>query len=126
MLHLKSRRSRTGQIFRNRGAQSFAFLFWFGLAGFSCGLVSGEPSLVTRETSLGKVLPTAIRETIICSPDQKHIAYVALRSARSVALLDGKPGKDYDRIMGLAFSPAPSGQAPHLGYAARRAENGRA
>src|SRR6185503_7914824 len=76
-------------------------------------------NLMTREVSLGKVLPTAISETLLVSPDQKRVAYAAIRAAKWLVVVDGKESKSYDKVIGLTFSP--DGQ--HLAHVARRGEN---
>src|SRR5882724_679158 len=85
----------------------------------AAGPNASAASLLTKQVSLGKVLPTAFNETLVLSPDQKHVAYVALRTGKWVAVIDGVQAKPYDRIVGLRFSP----DSKHTAYAARRGDN---
>src|SRR6266404_5010774 len=91
---------------------------WLGLI---CAALSpdGQAALMTREVSLGKILPTAITDTLIVSPDQKRIAYAALRAGKWLAVVDGKEEKVYNKVLGLSFSP----DSKHVVYVARRGEN---
>lgn len=41
----------------------------------------------------------------IFSPDSKRVAYVAERSGRKLAVIDGREGKDYDAVGDITFSP---------------------
>src|SRR5678815_3020554 len=87
--------------------------------GLLMALAADAAELVTREVSLGKVLPTAITDTLIISPDQKHVAYAALRGGKWLAVHDGTEGKVYGKVIGLTFSP----DSKHLAYVARRGDN---
>src|SRR5213079_2204751 len=89
------------------------------LSLLAAGPNASAASLLTKEVSLGKVLPTAINETLVLSPDQKHVAYVALRAGKWMAVIDGHQGKPYDRIVGLRFSP----DSKRTAYAGRHGDS---
>src|ERR1043166_3403402 len=46
-------------------------------------------TLMTKEKALGRVLPTAIRESLMVSPDARHVGYVALRGGKWLVVHDG-------------------------------------
>src|SRR3954467_9467426 len=97
----------------------FASIAFLLVAGSLHSLPAAQSELITREVSLGKVLPTALAQSMVVSPDQKRIAYVAIRSGKSLAVVDGIEGKIYDRVMTLGFSP----DGKHVAYVGRRGEN---
>jgi len=76
--------------------------------------------LLTREVSLGKIHPGIIVESLVVSPDSKHLAYVAVRGEKQFVVVDGEEGKEYDGIGAgtLIFSP----DSKHLAYGAERGE----
>lgn len=64
--------------------------------------------LVTKEVSLGTVHPGIIWESVVTSPDCRHVAYVAiLADDRQAVVVDGKEGKPYFGfgVGSLTFSP---------------------
>ena len=61
--------------------------------------------LVCEETSLGKVHPGILPETIEISPDKKRIAYSAFKlNGKIVVVLDDKESKEYDDVDNFIFS----------------------
>ena len=63
--------------------------------------------LLSREVSLGQILPGIVAKTLTVSPDSRRVAYLAQKGARWVVVVDGQEGLDYDGIEEgtLLFSP---------------------
>jgi hypothetical protein len=59
-----------------------------------------------------------LRDSLIFSPDSKHLAYAAGNGKKWSVVVDGQPGAEYRVVMkdSLTFSP----DSRHLAYAARR------
>jgi len=55
--------------------------------------------LATREVSLGKMRLGIIVESLVVSPDSKHLAYVAERGKKQFVVVDGEEGKEYDSFL---------------------------
>jgi Tol biopolymer transport system component len=86
--------------------------------------VGQSPHLVTKEESLGQLLPGARPETLTVDAGFQHVAYVVKRGDKEVVVLNGVAGKEYDAVMGrdrfgMFFSP----DGNHLAYVARRNGN---
>ena len=80
------------------------------LGAFICvdlGQEQAEIKIVTKETSLGKVHRDIGVETLVVSPDNKHVAYVAGRGDKQFVVTDRREGKEYDgiHVNGIMFSP---------------------
>src|SRR5947209_4104094 len=75
-------------------------------------------SLVTKETSLGKVPPVIQAGAQLVSPDSSRVAFIVRHKDKFLVIENGKPGKEYDSIMrrSLSFSP----DSKRFVYAARR------
>lgn len=60
----------------------------------------------------------ATAPTVRFSPDSQHVAFAAVRNARWLVVVDGKPGAEYDAILDdtIVFSPDSS----RIAYAVRR------
>jgi Tol biopolymer transport system component len=75
--------------------------------------------LVTKEESLGKLLPGAEPNTLTVDANFKHVAYVAKRGTNELAVVDGVEGKEYDNISDhckMLFSP----DGKRFAYVAKR------
>src|SRR5271166_6601794 len=85
------------------GAGALAVL----LVACSWGVSAPEVTLVTREVSLGKIDPGIVVKSLIVSPDNKHVAYGAVRGGKQLVVVDGVAGKGYDLVGDgiLVFSP---------------------
>jgi len=66
------------------------------------------------ETLLGP-FPAEVHDSVVLSPDGRHVAYIESGSGGRV-VLDGTPQRDYDRVAALEFSADGS----RLAYAAQR------
>jgi len=78
--------------------------------------------LVTREQSLGKLLPDADIYSLTVDASFKHVAYVVKRGSAELAVVDGVEGREYDQVAEkneMYFSPDGS----RLAYVAKRGEN---
>lgn len=71
--------------------------------------------LTTNEEPVGKFLEVGIvRGSITVSPDNRRIAYAAVRDGMVAVVVDQKPGKAYEGVAGITFSP----DSKRLAYAA--------
>jgi len=62
---------------------------------------AGEVSFIreTQERFIGRLESSAfIPESLVVSPDGRHIAYTVRESGKKVVIVDGKPQKPYDQI----------------------------
>jgi WD40-like Beta Propeller Repeat len=58
---------------------------------------AADGNVVIREVSLGALLPGALRQTLVASPDARRLAYAVRRGCRWFVTTDGKLGpKEYD------------------------------
>jgi hypothetical protein len=58
---------------------------------------ASDGNVIIREVSLGPVLPGALRQTLVASPDGGRLAYAVRRGCRWFVVADGKPNqKEYD------------------------------
>jgi len=65
----------------------------------------GKLRLVTKEQSLGKVIPGIMHETIELSPDNKRVVYSAFKlNGKVVVVLDGTESEEYDDVDNFVFS----------------------
>ena len=81
---------------------------------------SGE-QLVTKDESLGKLLPGADVNSLIVDGGFKHLAYVVRRGTKEMVVVDGVEGKVYDKVAEknvMNFSP----DGMRIGYIAKRGE----
>jgi Tol biopolymer transport system component len=98
--------------------------FVFFLAIFIQFTVSAQSTnktarLVTREESLGKLLPGAEPNTLTVDANFQHVAYVVKRGEKELAVVDGVDGKEYDNISdhrNMLFSP----DGKRFAYVAKR------
>jgi hypothetical protein len=61
--------------------------------------------LITSATSLGKISPGIMHETILISPDSRRVAYSAMRLNGKIAVvLDGNMSDEYDDVDNFVFS----------------------
>ncbi len=103
------------------GIHSKAFLVGF-LAGVACAWCAsaqtnaGNPRLVTKNISLGKVPMLAVEKERVISPDKKHVVFPVLRGGKQTMWHDGIEGPEFDLIGPLSFSPNSQGVL----YSARR------
>ncbi len=81
-------------------------------------LPGGSGKLPVQEQNLGKFATGLLAQTIITSPDGRHVGYMAQNEGKWTVYLDNAPGKPYDAIgaSSLVFSP----DSQRLAYAAKR------
>jgi hypothetical protein len=60
--------------------------------------------LLCEETSLGKVQPGQVQNSVMSSPDGRHVAYEVNTDGKSRIVVDGVAGKPYDHIAYFHFS----------------------
>lgn len=65
-----------------------------------------KPRLLTKEVSLGKLPPNAVKYSMVISPDGKHIAYVTKQDNGKRVVVDGVEGKLYPDIQEVRLSEA--------------------
>src|SRR5579871_4638112 len=72
--------------------------------------------LATREISLGKMDPGLLKESLVVSPDCRHVGYIAAHDQTRCVMVDGVAGTAYEVVGGLIFSP----DSRRTAYMARR------
>lgn len=82
----------------------------------AAGMRSAAPDLSVKESAVATLPPTADPASIVASANLQKIAYVVQRDDGQCVVADGKAGKTYGRIYGLAVSP----NGKHVAYAAVR------
>jgi len=60
--------------------------------------------LNTTETSIGKA-EEYVKDSLRCSPDMRHAAWVAQHEQKQTVVIDGVEGKEYDEVGSVTFSP---------------------
>jgi len=82
---------------------------------------AGGSFLVTKEESLGHLLPGADVDSLTVDDRFKHLAYVVKRDGKELAVVDGVEGKAYDKVAEkneMYFSP----DGMRIGYIAKRGD----
>jgi hypothetical protein len=76
--------------------------------------------LVIQETPLGALPPGVALESVIVSPDTRHVFWKVERDGKTVVVVDGVEGKAYDKVYN--FPPVFSPDGKRWGYTARLGE----
>jgi len=92
------------------------------LAGvLSATLAAGCKSvLVITETSLGPLPAGVAPESVVISPDARHVFWKVSRGTKTVVVANGAEGKEYDKV--FSFPPVFSPDGRRWGYTAQRGE----
>jgi hypothetical protein len=76
--------------------------------------------LEIRETPVGALPPGVTLESVIVSPDTRHVFWKVERDGKTVVVVDGVEGKAYDKVYN--FPPVFSPDGKRWGYTARLGE----
>ena len=70
---------------------------------------AGDKWLLVVDSAEGKPFDTFAKDSLQFSPDSRHVAVVAARGPKRLAVVDGAEGALYDDVKAFAFAPAAAG-----------------